>query len=54
LRVFREAASLGVLHLHFNGWNPGSRRLSELIAGRIKSGLYTNLITSGLGFRAIG
>jgi len=50
LRVFREAASLGVLHLHLTGGEPAARAdLSELIAGAHQSGLYTNLITSGLG-----
>src|SRR6266576_87614 len=50
LRVFREAASLGVLHLHLTGGEPAARAdLSELVAGAHQSGLYTNLITSGLG-----
>jgi pyrroloquinoline quinone biosynthesis protein E len=50
LRVFGEAASLGVLHLHLTGGEPAARAdLSELIAGAHQSDLYTNLITSGLG-----
>jgi pyrroloquinoline quinone biosynthesis protein E len=50
LRVFGEAASLGVLHLHLTGGEPAARAdLSELVAGAHQSGLYTNLITSGLG-----
>jgi PqqA peptide cyclase len=50
LRVFNEAAALGVLHLHLTGGEPLSRPdLTELIAGARKSGLYTNLITSGIG-----
>jgi pyrroloquinoline quinone biosynthesis protein E len=50
LRVFGEAAALGVLHLHFTGGEPLARPdLSELIAGARQSRLYTNLITSGIG-----
>lgn len=50
LRVFREAADLGVLQLHLSGGEPVSRRdLPELVAGAREAGLYTNLITSGIG-----
>jgi pyrroloquinoline quinone biosynthesis protein E len=50
LRVFREGASLGVLHVHLTGGEPAARTdLEELIAGARHAGLYTNLITSGLG-----
>src|SRR5713101_7728881 len=50
LRVFGEAAALGVLHLHLTGGEPLARPdLAELIEGARKSGLYTNLITSGIG-----
>jgi pyrroloquinoline quinone biosynthesis protein E len=50
LRVFQEAARLGVLHLHLTGGEPAARAdLSRLIAGAHDSGLYTNLITSGIG-----
>ncbi len=50
LRVFNEAAALGVLHLHLTGGEPLARPdLTELIAGARKSRLYTNLITSGIG-----
>jgi len=50
LRVFQEAAALGVLHLHLSGGEPASRRdLEDLIAGAAQAGLYTNLITSGIG-----
>jgi len=50
LRVFGEAAALGVLHLHLTGGEPLARPdLAELIGGARKSGLYTNLITSGIG-----
>jgi pyrroloquinoline quinone biosynthesis protein E len=50
LRVFQEASRLGVLHLHLTGGEPAARTdLKELIAGARHAGLYTNLITSGLG-----
>ena len=48
--VFRQAADLGVLQLHLSGGEPASRRdLTELVAGAREAGLYTNLITSGIG-----
>jgi PqqA peptide cyclase len=51
LRVFGEAAALGVLHLHLTGGEPLARPdLVELMAGARQSRLYTNLITSGIGF----
>jgi len=50
LRVFREAAELGVLQLHLSGGEPGTRRdLVDLAAGAHVAGLYTNLITSAVG-----
>ncbi len=50
LRVFREAAALGVLHLHLTGGEPLARPdLAEMIAGARAAKLYTNLITSGIG-----
>jgi len=50
LRVFREAAELGVLQLHLSGGEPGTRRdLVDLAAGAHAAGLYTNLITSAVG-----
>ena len=50
LRVFGEAAALGVLHLHLTGGEPVARAdLAELIAGAHQARLYTNLITSGIG-----
>ncbi|MGB8013131.1 MAG: pyrroloquinoline quinone biosynthesis protein PqqE [Terriglobales bacterium] len=50
LRVFSEAAALGVLHLHLTGGEPLARPdLAELIKGASQSRLYTNLITSGVG-----
>jgi pyrroloquinoline quinone biosynthesis protein E len=41
---------MGVLHLHLSGGEPLSRRdLEALVAGARAAGLYTNLITSGIG-----
>jgi pyrroloquinoline quinone biosynthesis protein E len=49
-RVFTEAADLGVLHVHLSGGEPGARRdLVEIAASAREAGLYTNLITSGVG-----
>ncbi|MBW0002095.1 MAG: pyrroloquinoline quinone biosynthesis protein PqqE [Hyphomicrobiales bacterium] len=49
-RVFSEAAGIGILQLHLSGGEPASRRdLAELVAHAAKLGLYTNLITSGVG-----
>jgi pyrroloquinoline quinone biosynthesis protein E len=50
LRVFAEAATLGVLHVHLTGGEPLARAdLTELIAAAHGASLYTNLITSGIG-----
>jgi PqqA peptide cyclase len=49
-RVFSEAAMLGVLHVHLSGGEPAARRdLEKIVAHCAKEGLYTNLITSGIG-----
>src|SRR6202023_3108248 len=49
-RVFREAAGLGVLQVHLSGGEPASRRdLVDIMAAARNAGLYTNLITSGVG-----
>jgi len=48
--VFQQCGKLGVLHAHFTGGEPLARPdLTELIAAARAAGLYTNLITSGLG-----
>jgi PqqA peptide cyclase len=48
--VFRQCGKLGMLHAHFTGGEPLARTdLTELIAAARAAGLYTNLITSGLG-----
>jgi PqqA peptide cyclase len=52
-RVFREAAALGVLQTHLSGGEPAARRdLVEITASARRAGLYTNLITSGVGMTA--
>lgn len=49
-RVFKEAADLGVLQLHLSGGEPAARRdLVAITASARTAGLYTNLITSGVG-----
>ncbi len=48
--VFQQAGKLGMLHAHLTGGEPLARPdLTQLIAGAHAAGLYTNLITSGLG-----
>ena len=50
IAIFQQAAHLGMLHAHFTGGEPLARPdLTELIAGARAAGLYTNLITSGIG-----
>jgi pyrroloquinoline quinone biosynthesis protein E len=52
-RVFSEAAELGVIHAHLSGGEPASRSdLAEIVGHCAKEGLYTNLITSGIGLTA--
>jgi len=49
-QVFSQAAALGVLHAHLSGGEPAARRdLLDIVAHCAKVGLYTNLITSGIG-----
>jgi PqqA peptide cyclase len=51
LRVVAEAKELGVLQVHLSGGEPLQRRdLLEIVRGASRLGLYTNLITSALGF----
>ena len=50
ISVFRQSGQLGMLHAHFTGGEPLARAdLTELIAAARAAGLYTNLITSGIG-----
>lgn len=50
LSLFDQAADLGVLQVHLSGGEPTLRRdLAQLIAGLSCRGVYTNLITAGVG-----
>jgi pyrroloquinoline quinone biosynthesis protein E len=50
-RVLTEAHELGVLQLHFSGGEPLLRRdLVELASTARELGMYTNLVTSAVGF----
>jgi pyrroloquinoline quinone biosynthesis protein E len=50
ISVIRQAAELGCWHLHLTGGEPLLRRdLGDLVRTGRESGLYVNLITSGLG-----
>lgn len=47
--VLRQAAAMGVLHVHFSGGEPAARKdLEELVTVARDADLYTNLITSGV------
>ena len=51
--VFEQAAAMGVLQVHLSGGEPASRRdLTEITRAASEAGLYTNLITSGIGIDA--
>ena len=48
--VLEQCGKLGMLHAHFTGGEPLARPdLTELISAARAAGLYTNLITSGIG-----
>lgn len=50
-RVLAEAADLGALQCHFSGGEPLLRRdLPDLVATASGLGMYTNLVTSAMGF----
>ncbi|WP_188280467.1 pyrroloquinoline quinone biosynthesis protein PqqE [Streptomyces sp. CBMA29] len=50
VRVLREAADLGVVQTHLSGGEPLLRRdLDVLVAAASEAGVYTQLVTSGLG-----
>jgi pyrroloquinoline quinone biosynthesis protein E len=52
-RVVTEAADLGALQCHLSGGEPLLRRdLADIVATARDQGLYTNLVTSALGFTA--
>jgi pyrroloquinoline quinone biosynthesis protein E len=49
LRVFDQAAELGVLQVHLSGGEPALRRDLEQFVGRLAGhGVYSNLITAGV------
>jgi pyrroloquinoline quinone biosynthesis protein E len=51
LRLLGEATTLGVVQVHFSGGEPLVRTdLESLVARAHNLGIYSNLITSGLGF----
>jgi pyrroloquinoline quinone biosynthesis protein E len=48
--ILQQCGKLGMLHAHFTGGEPLARTdLTELISSARAAGLYTNLITSGIG-----
>ena len=50
LRVFSEAAALGVIQVHVSGGEPTARKdIVEIVRHCAGLGLYSNLITSGIG-----
>ena len=50
LDVLDQAADLGVLQIHLSGGEPASRRdLEPIVEKAAQRGLYSNLITSGVG-----
>jgi PqqA peptide cyclase len=54
LSVFQQCGKLGMLHAHFTGGEPLARAdLPGLISGAHDAGLYTNLITSGIGLNEL-
>ena len=51
LRLIDEAAAMGVLQISFSGGEPMLRPdIAVLVSRAVERGLYTNLITSGVGF----
>lgn len=52
MRVIDEAADMGVLQIYFSGGEPMLRpEIAELAGHAVRAGLYTNLITSGVGYK---
>jgi pyrroloquinoline quinone biosynthesis protein E len=50
-RVFKEAASLGVMQVGLSGGEPGARKdLPEITKAAIDAGLYAHLVTAGTVF----
>ncbi|MGV9771771.1 pyrroloquinoline quinone biosynthesis protein PqqE [Streptosporangium sp. NPDC003464] len=54
VRVFDEAAALGVIHAHLSGGEPLLRGdLAEIAAAAASAGIYTQLVTSGVGLTRV-
>ena len=52
LRIFSQAADLGILQVHLSGGEPTLRQdLPVLVQALADRGVYTNLITAGIGVR---
>jgi PqqA peptide cyclase len=52
-RVMREAGALGVVHAHISGGEPLLRPdLARIVAAADEAGIYTQLVTSGVGLTA--
>lgn len=52
LSIFEQAADLGILQVHLSGGEPTLRQdLTELVGGLARRGVYTNLITAGVGLK---
>ncbi|MFI0355793.1 pyrroloquinoline quinone biosynthesis protein PqqE [Actinomadura sp. 9N407] len=52
-RVFNEAADLGIVQAHISGGEPLLRRdLVQIVESAHRAGVYTQLVTSGLGLTA--
>ncbi|MGL4439819.1 MAG: pyrroloquinoline quinone biosynthesis protein PqqE [Bosea sp. (in: a-proteobacteria)] len=52
MRVIDEAADMGVLQIYFSGGEPMLRpEIGDLATHAMRAGLYTNLITSGVGYK---
>jgi len=49
--VFEQGAKMGMLHVHLSGGEPLARGdLTQMVSFAHRCGLYTNLITSGIGW----
>jgi len=50
ISIFEQAADLGILQVHLSGGEPTLRRdLPDLVAALARRGVYSNLITAGVG-----
>lgn len=50
--IFEQAADLGILQVHLSGGEPTLRPdLPELVSGLARRGVYSNLITAGVGLK---